>query len=209
MREYQDIRIEKVKRGEMYYVKSNIINNGSLQQKSRLYVVTSNDVGNFHSNIFLALPLTTKPKKMHLPTHCTIYSAPEQSMVLAEQITVLDQNDIIGDCVGVCTENEMEDIEKCMIVSLGIKCNVKVGNKIIDSYLEQLEKQLAENNLIFNTDGYLTKREIIRIPVIEKASLENGDNEKVHILEKENERLKAEVQIYKEMLDKFMGTYMK
>lgn len=208
MQEYQDIRIQKVSRGEIYYYKTTSLVDGSLQQRTRPILILSNDIGNSASSIALACYLTTSPKKLYLPTHCTTYATGKVSTVICEQIITVNQNNISGDCIGVCTENEMEDVEKCLIVSLGIKCNNKIGYKIIEKYLLELERQLKENNFIYDEDGYLTKQKIIRIPVIEKSSLNNEENERVHTLEVENARLKSEVSIYKEMLDKFMGTYM-
>ena len=62
--------------------------------------------------------LTTQPKN-ELPTHCTIRSTGRVSTVLCEQIhTVAVER--IGKYIGVCTAQEMQNIDIGLMISIGL-----------------------------------------------------------------------------------------
>lgn len=85
--------------------------------KVRPMVVVSNDKGNESSSIVLAVPMTTKVKAMHLPTHCIV--SYHNSMVMCEQIYTIAQDDI--DTVAYhLTRIDMDKVDKCLLASLGM-----------------------------------------------------------------------------------------
>ena len=100
---------DDVKRGEIYYISRGGYNTGSEQQADRPGVIVSNDKNNKNSQTLEAVYLTTQPKN-ELPTHCTIRSTGRVSTVLCEQIhTVAVER--IGKYIGVCTAQEMQNID--------------------------------------------------------------------------------------------------
>lgn len=110
----------KIKRGEIYWIEPNPYRPsvGSVQQPGRPGIVVSNDSNNLHANTFEIVYITTSPKK-DLPTHCTIRSAISKSTALCEQINTVSIEQI-GDFIGECTTEEMDNVDICMTISLGI-----------------------------------------------------------------------------------------
>lgn len=109
---------DDVKRGEIYYISRGGYNTGSEQQADRPGVIVSNDKNNKNSQTLEVVYLTTRPKK-ELPTHCTIRSTGRVSTVLCEQIhTVAVER--IGKYIGVCTAQEMQNIDIGLMISIGL-----------------------------------------------------------------------------------------
>ena len=105
---------DDVKRGEIYYISRGGYNTGSEQQADRPGVIVSNDKNNKNSQTLEVVYLTTQPKN-ELPTHCTIRSTGRVSTVLCEQIhTVAVER--IGKYIGVCTAQEMQNIDRKSVV---------------------------------------------------------------------------------------------
>ena len=108
---------DDVKRGEIYYISRGGYNTGSEQQADRPGVIVSNDKNNKNSQTLEVVYLTTQPKN-ELPTHCTIRSTGRVSTVLCEQIhTVAVER--IGKYIGVCTAQEMQNIDIGLMISIG------------------------------------------------------------------------------------------
>lgn len=107
----------KIRRGDIFYVRKGWVT-GSEQQSGRPGVIVSNEENNKHSTTVEVVYCTTRIKA-ELPTHTTILSTPYESTVLCEQVTTVSV-DRLGDYVGRCTEQEMKEIDLCMMVSLGL-----------------------------------------------------------------------------------------
>ena len=109
---------DDVKRGEIYYISRGGYNTGSEQQADRPGVIVSNNKNNKNSQTLEGVDLTTQPKN-ELPTHCTIRSTGRVSTVLCEQIhTVAVER--IGKYIGVCTAQEMQNIDIGLMISIGL-----------------------------------------------------------------------------------------
>lgn len=108
------------KRGEVFYIHK-MATTGSEQESGRPGIIVSNDTNNAYSPVVEVVYLTTQPKK-DLPTHVSIRSTGVPSTALCEQITTVSI-DRIGSYAGTCTEEEMERIEYCMMVSLGMSAD--------------------------------------------------------------------------------------
>lgn len=104
-------------RGEIFYVFRGT-SFGSEQQAGRPAVIVSNNTGNTYSDIVEVVYLTTQPKN-DLPTHVTIRSANKTSTVLCEQVHTVDISRI-GDYINTCTAQEMEAIDRALMISLGL-----------------------------------------------------------------------------------------
>ena len=91
---------------------------GSEQHGLRPAVVIQNDCGNKFSPTIILGELTSKLKKQSMPTHTTVM-ANKLSMFLAEQIVTSNKDRVIK-IVGHVTEEEMSEINKTLLVSLGL-----------------------------------------------------------------------------------------
>ena len=109
-----------MKRGEIYYADLGR-NRGSEQNGIRLVCIIQNDTGNTYSSTTIICPLTSQLKP-YLPTHIELKSGlPKKSVLLAEQIRVVDKHRIFDEKpVYRLTEEEMTQVEKAIKISLGL-----------------------------------------------------------------------------------------
>ena len=107
-----------IKRGDIVYLKNAgyLAAIGHVQGGQRPMLIVSNDVGNKHSHLVIAVPLTTNKKRLNFPTHISIN---ENSVALCEQIFTFNQ-DFIDRKVGSVNKDEMRKINNCLAVSLGM-----------------------------------------------------------------------------------------
>lgn len=85
------------------------------QNGIRPVIVIQNSLGNQHSPTSIVIPITSEIKKEYLPTHCIIHRTEENglredSMVMAEQIRVVDKSrllDYIGYLDNVKEQNDV------------------------------------------------------------------------------------------------------
>lgn len=107
----------EIRRGDIFYVRKGGYAYGSEQDQGRPAVIVSNDTGNYHSNIVEVVYLTTQEKKP-LPTHVDIMCK-VPSTALCEQITNVSQ-ERLGEYVRSCTVEEMDAIDRALMILLGI-----------------------------------------------------------------------------------------
>lgn len=76
-----------------------------VQSGNRPVLILTNDIANRYSQTFTVIPLTSKMKKLDLPTHIVLTEAHcemlraerlEDSILLVEQITTIDQSALFG-----------------------------------------------------------------------------------------------------------------
>lgn len=106
-----------IRRGDIFYILKGQIT-GSEQQPGRPGIIVSNEENNKHSPTVEVVYCTTR-YKAELPTHTEVLSTPYKSTVLCEQITTVSI-DRLGNYIGRCTEQEMREIDFCMMLSLGL-----------------------------------------------------------------------------------------
>ena len=99
----------------------------SVQSGNRPVLVISNDVGNLYSNTITVIPLTTKIKKLEMPTHirisqadCWMYrdEALQESLLLAEQITTIDKSALCNRLCRVKSQEKMQEIKRAVAAQL-------------------------------------------------------------------------------------------
>lgn len=108
-------------RGDIYYAKLNPVE-GSEQGGLRPVLVIQNDKGNKHCPTVIVAPITSKRKKYYLPTHVALperLELPRRSMVLLEQIRVLDKRRL-REFVDCMRTDEMEEIDQAIRASLAL-----------------------------------------------------------------------------------------
>ena len=114
---------KNIRRGDIYYVRGCLDTVGSEQKGFRPAIVISNNVGNKYSKIKQVVYITTKNKN-EIPTHVVINSAKYTSIAICEQIfSVSDER--IGRYLGHCTEDEMKELDKALMISIGLDKNYK------------------------------------------------------------------------------------
>lgn len=113
----------KVYRGEMYFADLNPVK-GSEQGGNRPVLIIQNNKGNFYSSTVIVAAMSGQVStKAKLPTHHIVrpYAGlTEESIVLLEQIRTIDKKRL-GEYIGQLDENDMEQIDRCLAISLDLK----------------------------------------------------------------------------------------
>lgn len=110
-----------VHRGDVFYADMGV-NVGSEQNGMRPVLVLQNDVGNEHSPTIIVAVLTSKVKKMYMPTHVYVgarFGLTEESVVLTEQLSTIDRRRLRG-YVGSVDRPTMKKVEQAIQISLGL-----------------------------------------------------------------------------------------
>lgn len=130
-----------MKRGDIYYIKSNFSEVGSEQHAGRPAVIVSSNGLNNNSEHVEIVYMTRAPKK-DLPTHVTVRDTQATSTVLCEQVhTVSKQR--LGDYMGGVTEQELAAIDTALAISLGLGID-SPPPEMREPTEEELEAFLAE-----------------------------------------------------------------
>ena len=111
-----------VHKNEVYYADlSPVI--GSEQGGTRPVLVIQNDVGNKVSPTIIVAAITSRKKKMKMPTHVSITMEdgrlPKNSMAMLEQIRTIDK-ERLKNYVGKIDKQSAAAIERASLESLGI-----------------------------------------------------------------------------------------
>lgn len=106
-----------VRRGDVYF--ADLGNGvGSEQGGIRPVLVVQNDLGNRHSPTIIVAPMTSRQNKTELPTHCPVVISKRPSLVLLEQLRVIDKSRLMG--TRVCKMEDMSMIDKAIGISVGL-----------------------------------------------------------------------------------------
>lgn len=119
------------KRMEIWYARLERHTDSSVQGGNRPVLIISNDINNSVSSVVTVLPMTSKPKKLYLPTHTWIDSSKltrvegedEElggGLILAEQITTIDKERLVYRMGELKDKALITLIEKSVIAQLGV-----------------------------------------------------------------------------------------
>lgn len=97
---------------------------GSEQGGYRPCVIVQNNVGNRHSPTTIICPIT-KRKKHFNATHVEVNCLPEPSVILCEQVRVIDKKRIKYR-TGKLSEDIMLEVDEKLLLSLGIEIKGEV-----------------------------------------------------------------------------------
>ena len=117
----------------------------------RPVIIIQNDIGNKYSPTLIVLPITSEIKKENMPTHCILHKTENNglkvdSMVLAEQIRVIDKSRILDYIGYLDNTNEQNNVINTYLANItGKKQYSSVWSKII-SMIFKLVKEGEHNN---------------------------------------------------------------
>lgn len=107
-------------RGEIWFAEMGEHYDSCVQSGCRPVLVISNNVGNRHSQTITVVPLTSRIKRLDLPTHVPLNAADYtlyeeggmvRSMILAEQITTIGKNSLLHRVAAIKNEGKMAAID--------------------------------------------------------------------------------------------------
>lgn len=119
---FNEVKRKMIHRGEIYLID---LNNqvGSEQSGVRPAVVIQNETGNMYSPTTIICPLTSKSKSMsatHVELTTTDADILRDSVVLCEQMRVIDKTRIKKKLGEVKNLQKIEDINQKIMISVGI-----------------------------------------------------------------------------------------
>lgn len=107
--------------------------NPNVQAGKRPVIIVSNDACNMTSKTITVVPCTTNVDKPALPTHTIInLGREEDSLVLCEMILTISKSLLCG-FMGILDRTSMDEIDKLLLVQLGIEEPKKIDNILIDN----------------------------------------------------------------------------
>lgn len=194
----------EVYRGDIFYIEDNYRTEGSEQRPGRPALVVSNNTGNYHSDIVSIVWLTTAEKKP-LPTHCKILSR-IPSTAICEQVITISQNRL-GEYVRTATEAEMKEVDRCLMIALGLNLDVTC-NESDDSQIDDLKMKLegAERMLEEANNKFMKEKSVCHALQKENESLKNiiGNQQSHNFDPAEVIVLKTERDLYKQQYEKML-----
>ena len=108
-----------MQRGDIFWV-NEVNGTGSEYRGTRPGIIVSNDAANKVCPVVQVVLLTSNTKRLDLPVRVPVYSSGVLSTACCEQICAVDKQRI-GTYIGHCTPLEMHEIDKAMMVSLGLQ----------------------------------------------------------------------------------------
>lgn len=208
----------EVYRGDIFYIEDNYRTEGSEQRPGRPALVVSNNTGNYHSDIVSIVWLTTAEKKP-LPTHCNILSR-VPSIAICEQVVTISQNRL-GEYVRTATEAEMHEIDRCLMIALGLdlplvtdvtaveraknqelddlKMKLEGAERMLDDRKEMLEEAQKQIN---NAHEHIERLLVEKAALEEKQPALETDPAEVIVLKTERDLYKQQ---YEKMLERLIG----
>lgn len=151
------MKVQKFKRGQIWWYKTSDGYDGSIQGKTRPVIIMSNELANENSNCLLAIPCTTADKK-NMPTHTSFMIDNNLSTALAEN-TMSVNKDKLTNYIGTVDEELLKKLEINISIALGlIEIPTKISNVIKDTANEvkintvpiEIEKSLSSEPKINN-----------------------------------------------------------
>lgn len=102
------------RRGDVFMINLPRQEGSHIQGGKRPWVVVQNNLGNRFAPTTLLVPLTTKIKRLDLPTHAIVwYDNLECSMAECEQVRVVDQGDN-WDYICTLSSDIMSDVDMAL-----------------------------------------------------------------------------------------------
>lgn len=111
----------------------------SVQSGNRPVLVISNDVGNQYSRTVTVIPMTTKLKRMDMPTHiilteedCCMFRPQtlQDSVLLAEQITTIAKSALCSRLCRVTSKEKKQEIEQAVAAQLDMQRTSVISDSI-------------------------------------------------------------------------------
>ena len=119
---------------------------GSEQRGERPALIVSNDAANEHAPIVTVVWLTTADKKP-LPTHCEV-KATEKSTALCESVVTISKERIV-DYIRTVTDSEMAEVERCLMIALGLTPQQGESVTVYDEPLARISELVGDIDELF------------------------------------------------------------
>lgn len=126
---------------------------GSIQGKSRPYLIVSNDACNESSPVITVVPFTSKDKK-YLPTHVYVNLYGHKQTILCEQVRAFNKKNLETNgsyFISKVPDYIMKKVDRCLAIQLGLNVLDMAQNEIKQTQyqvetLSKLTKTMVQQN---------------------------------------------------------------
>lgn len=126
---------------------------GSIQGKSRPYLIVSNDACNESSPVITVVPFTSKDKK-YLPTHVYVNLYGHKQTILCEQVRAFNKKNLETNgsyFISKIPDYIMKKVDRCLAIQLGLNVLDMAQNEIKQTQyqvetLSKLTKTMVQQN---------------------------------------------------------------
>ena len=141
-------------RGEIWFAEFGSHPGTSVQEGCRPALIVSNDMSNQYSETITVVPMTTKMKKTHLPTHVTVSQKDvdtatgqylERSMALGEQVTTIGKCELIR-YVGKIYSRKLKEVETAVLAQIDINSAAVTTDDTGNSNNFKKEEQISHGS---------------------------------------------------------------
>lgn len=127
---------------------------GSIQGKSRPYLIVSNDACNESSPIITVVPFTSKDKK-YLPTHVYVNLYGHKQTILCEQVRAFNKKNLESNgsyFISKIPDYIMKKVDRCLAIQLGLNVLDMAQNEIKQTQyqvetLSKLTKTMSQQQI--------------------------------------------------------------
>lgn len=163
----EEINNMVIKRGDLYYAALDETYVGSEQTGVRPVVILQNNIGNEYSPTVIIAPITSKiNSKSKIPTHVLIKADKNKlkhnSLILTEQIRAIDKTRLKY-YIGNIDVDEIKDVDKALIISLGIDLDKVREKKLHKEYIEEKTE-------------FVTRKQIASYAIVTREYLKHSGN---------------------------------
>lgn len=172
----KDFRKLEFTKGSVYWANLPKYRQSSVQSGTRPVVVVSSLKGNLNSDVVMIAPLTTKIKPLCINADIDFMVDNRPSQVLCNQIQTVPKSALFN-YVGELSIKDIDEVEKCILISLGIaKPAVEVVKSNQEALAAQKEDRKALDDLIPRANEIIKQlTEIINRQTIKKVpKIKNG-----------------------------------
>lgn len=139
---------------------------GSIQGKSRPYLIVSNDACNESSPVITVVPFTSKDKK-YLPTHVYVNLYGHKQTILCEQVRAFNKKNLETNgsyFISKMPDYIMKKVDRCLAIQLGL------------NVLDMAQNEIKQTQYQVETLSKLTKTMVQQNNSIELSSEKQIDN---------------------------------
>lgn len=180
------------RRGEIFFIKKyNAV--GSEQGAGRPFLIVTPNELLHKSPGALCVPLTTQQKRP-LPQHCEIDCLGRRSIALCEQMRYIDESQF-GDYYCTCNDEEMAEVEKCLLEAVGISFESFINSNETIKKLASAEKEISQLTSLLESRNAEISALSTDADAKTKAIIDEKDAE-IASLNKEIEKLKIQAEAY-------------
>lgn len=157
---------------------------GSIQGKSRPYLIVSNDACNESSPVITVVPFTSKDKK-YLPTHVYVNLYGHKQTILCEQVRAFNKKNLESNgsyFISKMPDYIMKKVDRCLAIQLGLNVLDMAQNEIKQTQyqvetLSKLTKTMVQQN---NSIELSSEKQV------DKSNIDDSNNNNSNINDSNN-----------------------